>query len=64
MKYWTARLLINIHYWCKKLFKLVLPGFEMSGGELFELRLLDTQLVNTFWPIQAVITFLTPVLIR
>jgi hypothetical protein len=29
-----------------------------SGGELLELRLLDTQLVDTFWPIQPVFTFI------
>jgi hypothetical protein len=33
--------------------------FFKSGGELLELLLLETQLVNTFWPIRAVFTFLT-----
>jgi hypothetical protein len=30
----------------------------MSGGELLKLRLLDTRLLDTFWPFRAVFTFL------
>ncbi len=37
---------------------------KKSGGELLEIRLLDNQLVNTFWPFQAVFTFLSTARIR
>jgi hypothetical protein len=30
----------------------------MNGGELLELQLLNTQLVDNFWPFRAVFTFL------
>jgi hypothetical protein len=29
----------------------------LSGGELLKLGLLDTRLIDTFWPIQPVFTF-------
>jgi hypothetical protein len=37
--------------------KVFLPIHKKSGGELLELRLLNTQLVDTFWPFRAVFTF-------
>ncbi len=32
-------------------------GESMSGGELLELQLFETQLLNFFWPFQAVFTY-------
>jgi hypothetical protein len=36
--------------------KIILKTFKKWG--LLKLRLLDTQLVDTFWPIQPVLTFI------